>query len=121
MQTRSAILWLLIWGAMIAGISGIAAFLAQDVYPNYAGPIILAGAIGPGLLLAAFLVWGRRKEFGARVRQSERAINLGSAIGTVGLVLAAVTPHSPLGAVGLIVGALGAVAVFWTVLKAVPS
>jgi hypothetical protein len=126
MRTRYAIVTLaLVWlvcliGGLIVGI------LAKDLFPHYAGPLVLVGVLALGvpigLLLGRRLRRGDRQKHATRLRQSEGAICCACAVASLGCLIGTIgSGRGALGVAGLIVAAGGFIAAFWILLKAAPD
>ena len=75
MSGRTAFPWMALLVSMCLAYAAIVAILAQDIYPRWAGPILLVGVLPVGLggwVLARMLIGSRRAESRARFRSFER-------------------------------------------------
>jgi hypothetical protein len=123
MRVQRTVLWIMLSVLFVMAASWVVAFLAQDLYPNLAGPIVLVGILAIGLLLGLALhraLRGRREEFMARLRVSERAFCLASALSAVGCLVTSVGKGPVLEVVGMTIAGGGGLAAFWIVLRSVP-
>ncbi len=122
MRVRSTILWITFIGIICLTASWIIAFLAQDLYPDFAGPIVLVGVLATGLLLFLvvyrMLLRGRRAEFEPRLRKSEPALYLAIALSSVGCLL--MRPGGVLEGIGGLLSVVGLGIALWIVLKSIP-
>lgn len=55
MRVRRAVLWITLSLLFVLAASWVVAILAQDLYPNHAGPIVLVGILAIGALLGLAL------------------------------------------------------------------
>jgi hypothetical protein len=77
MPLRSTILLMLGGLVFCLAVGVVVGTLAQETFPQYAGPIVLAGILVPGIVLGVlaprFLIGKyRRAQFAARFRESQR-------------------------------------------------
>jgi hypothetical protein len=123
MPLRSIILLLLGVLVYCAAVGVVVGTLAQDRFPQYGGPILLAGILVAGLvlgLLAPRLLIGksRRAQFAARFRESQRVFCLLCGIVALGQCL--LLFGGVVEIIAYVITAGGLCALLWLVLRAIP-
>ena len=124
MSRRSIILLLLAGLIFCMALGAVVSFLAQDIFPNYGLPILLAGILVPGLLLGVMggrvLVGkSRRVEYTARLQKSQRSFGIACGPTVLGLVLMNLKGIAEI--IGMVV-TVGSLCVWgWVLLRAIPS
>src|SRR5260370_443129 len=105
------------------GLSLPVAFLAER-YPDFAGPIVLAGILIIGALLAVVgiraLREDRKGEFAVRLRQSELSFCLGCAVSALGGLISGIG-RTIYEVIGIVLSFVGLCWVFLIVFRAVPG
>lgn len=114
---------LLVAAVAILAVAVAVAAVAER-YPEFAGPVVLAGILIPGLsfgvLGARMLVGKRRLEFAAKLRASERTICFACLMTGVGVLLSTFGSGA-FAVIGVVLSACGLCMVLWLVLRAVPD
>lgn len=114
--------WTALAGLFCLAGGVLIAFLAQEIYPGYAGPIVLAGilvlGLPLGLVAARVASRGGNEMFVARFHASGRAFYLACLATSVGSLLA-LSEQRVLGTIGMIVAACGVFAAGLLFVKAV--
>jgi hypothetical protein len=121
---RSRSLVLLLLAVAVFMVAALPAAVIAGLYPDWAGPAVLAGTLVPGLLVgllaARWLVGKRRAEFVARLRQRQATFVWACVIAANGSSVSAFG-HGIFEVVGFAVTAAGLCVALWAVLRAVPE
>jgi hypothetical protein len=123
MPPRSTILVLLAGLVSCLAVGVTVGTLAQDVFPDYGGPIILVGILVPGLLLGVlagrFLIGkDQRVQYTARLRKSEPLLCLICGFSVLGMWLSSF--GGVVAIIGFVITVSGLCVLGWMMLRAIP-